>query len=62
MKITTSTDATITAAELARRKNVCLKTVHNWVARGILKPSIRIGRIIRFTEAEVEEQLREASK
>lgn len=51
-----ATEHFINKAEVARRLNKTLRTVDNWMARGIL-PYYKIGRSVEFKWSEVESHL-----
>jgi len=44
-----------TYEELAKRWKVSVNTLRQWVMAGILKPSMRLGRLVRFSEAYILE-------
>lgn len=50
----------LTSAELARRLHVSVRTVQNWVEKGILNPTLVLpGGARRYRMSDVERQLRE---
>jgi excisionase family DNA binding protein len=51
-------DGTFTATDVADFCRVDLKTIHNWVARGVLPASRTPGRHLRFHGADVADFLR----
>jgi excisionase family DNA binding protein len=52
-------DAFITAAELARRLNIHVRTLHRLRERGEGPPAIRIGGAYRYEPVDVEQWLHE---
>ena len=48
----------ITRAEVARRLHRCLRTVDNWMQRGLI-PYYKIGKTVSFKWSEVEAHLRD---
>jgi excisionase family DNA binding protein len=52
----------LTAEGVAERFKVSIRSVYNWVDRGLL-PAVRVGpRSIRFTQEDVEELLRRSDR
>ncbi len=45
----------LTYGELAERWKVAVNTLRQWVMAGILKPSMRLGRLVRFSESYILE-------
>ena len=45
----------LTYEELAERWKVAVNTLRQWVMAGILKPSMRLGRLVRFSESYILE-------
>ena len=46
------------STELAERLNVGRQTIHDWMNKGLIKPAIREGRVIRFDYEAVLEALK----
>ena len=49
-------DPMLTKKELAVRLHITVRTVDNWMKRGLL-PHVKIGRCVRFRWTEVQHQL-----
>jgi hypothetical protein len=45
----------LTYEDLAKRWKVAVNTLRQYVMAGILKPSMRVGRLVRFSEAYILE-------
>ncbi len=59
---TTEQDPLLTAEELAAKLGGVKKsTILTWRQQGLITAEIRSGRILRFSEARVRQQLREAA-
>ena len=43
----------LTYEELAERWKVSVNTLRQWVMSGVLVPSMRLGRLVRFSESYV---------
>lgn len=50
----------LTVAEVAERLNVSTRTISRWVVEGWVRP-LRIGRIVRFDEQELENIVKECA-
>ena len=48
-------DEYLTYDELAKRWKVSVNTLRQWVMEGVLKPSMRLGRRVRFALAYILE-------
>ncbi len=44
-----------TYEDLAKRWQVAVNTLRQWVMAGILVPSMRLGRLVRFSESYIQE-------
>ena len=56
-----TTEVFIGKPEMARRLNKDLRTVHNWMKRGLL-PYYKIGRSVAFKWSEVETHLAQSCR
>jgi excisionase family DNA binding protein len=46
-------DRYLTYEELSDRWKVAVNTLRQWVMAGTLKPSMRLGRLVRFSESYI---------
>lgn len=49
------TERYFTYEDLAERWKVAVNTLRQWVMAGLLVPSMRLGRLVRFSEAYILE-------